>query len=446
MNRFKILISALLLAFSVTTLSAVTPQQSDSLHTKVWSVYAQGGVSMAKGLEIESINAPKGTDISTLYGLGVSYQFKPWVRMSLNYEYSKYTREQRYTSIQSFTTPQLSPPNMVLEEMFGGQTYYKVWTGYHNIDLTGDFNILELWKNRQNKWFNLYLSTGVGITLANGNGYDLAMGYEHWVDPNNVVSNSDYPEPLQLANNHEFYSWVTADNSRHSYKAAYIPVNLAAEFDVSPRVALGAKLMYKYVFSDEPFAPDHLMAAVATVRFNFVGAKHGYRSDKKRLADLRDSYNNLMDDYRNAQRECAENAAAQADRIRRLEDDNKLLRENLAECEAREPVIVESKEEVRSVQFLINSAIISDIEETRLLDFIETMKEDESITIQLVGEASVDGKADYNQKLSEARLAKVISIFEENGISRNRITSAEAIGADAGIDNAIARRVTITVE
>lgn len=458
MNNYKLLLCAGLLALSATALGAVTPQKSDSLHTKVWSVYAQGGISMAKGLEIESVNAPTGTDISPLYGLGFSYQFKPWVRMSLNYEYSKYSREQRFSSIQPITEPKLNLPDMELVEISGGQTYHKTWTGYHNVDLTGDFNILELWKKRQNKWFNLYLSTGVGVTMAYGNSYDISMGYEHWEDPSNYLREA-YAAPqvkatsdegpaggIQVGNNHEIYSWVNVDNNRHSYKAPYIPVNLAAEFDVSPRIALGAKLMYKYVFSDEVFAPDHLMAAVATVRFNLVGKKHGYLSDKKRYLSLKESYDTLRDKYRDAQKACADNAAALADRIKALEDENEALKNSLTKCEAEPKYIVEQAKPETSVQFLINSAEISGLEKTRFIDFIKKIKSEDNVTLQIVAEASADGKAEYNQKLSERRLAKVISMLKENGISEDRISFSEAIGASKGIFDPIARRVIIKLD
>lgn len=258
---------SLLLLGASAPLGAATAWRGDALHTGVWSVYAQGGAVMAGGLAIESVNAPRMTDVSPLFGGGVSFQFAPWVRLNLDYEYGSYTREQRYSSIQSFDKPQLSFPDMVLDELFGGQAYHETWTVFHDASLTADFNILELWQNRVDKRFNLYLGAGVGYGLAIGNSYDISLGHEIWSDPDN------YTGSLQVGNSHEIYSWVDVSNTPHDYKAPYIPANLSAEYDITPHFSVGARAMYRYVFSEDPFAPKHLMGAALTLRLNFAGKK-----------------------------------------------------------------------------------------------------------------------------------------------------------------------------
>lgn len=256
MNKLRFIITAGLLALSVATLSARTPQEGDPLLRNQWSLYLQGGATMAEGLAIESVNAPAITDYSPLYGLGVSYHANPWLRLSLNYEFTKYNREQRYSSFQPLSQPQLSFPDMELSEMSGGRVYNRTWNNFHNIDFTFDLNIPGLWADRGCTWFNLYLSTGFGYSIANGNSYDLSMGYERWTDKN------------MYSENQEIYNWVNADNVRHEFMAPYVPANLALEFNLSSSVTIGAKALYKYMISDDKFAPKHLMSAVAVVRFN----------------------------------------------------------------------------------------------------------------------------------------------------------------------------------
>lgn len=256
MKITNILIGMGFLAFAGSPAEA-SAQDYDSLRTGTWSVYAQGGVAWAGGVAMKSVSAAAGTSVSPLVGAGLSYNIRPWVRLGLNYEFSKYKREQRFSDFQPLE-PELNNGTPV--ENTGGLAYRNMWTHYHNVDLTAEFNLMELWPNRSSKRFNLYLGTGGGLTVAEGNTYALSMGYERYME----------------GTNHVIYDWMRANNHRHSFQSLYVPVVLSAEYDVTPRWAVGVRGSGKYLFTDHDCAPKNLWGAGVTVRHTFGAARRGF--------------------------------------------------------------------------------------------------------------------------------------------------------------------------
>ena len=65
--------------------------------------------------------------------------------------------------------------------------------------------------------------------------------------------------------------------------------------------------------------------------------------------------------------------------------------------------------------------------------------------LSLVAEASTPGGEEYNVRLSERRLRRVVEILVSEGLSAGDLRPATAIGARNGKDSSEGRRVTITV-
>lgn len=280
MKKVRIILCACLVA-CVTLVTDAGAQDYKCLRTNTWSIYGQGGVSWATGLEFQNVNPSTATSIAPELGAGVNYNLRPWIRLGLNYEFSKYKREQRFNALQP-VAPTLDIPGFNLAENNGGMAYRKMWTQYHNADFTIDFNVVQLlWNNRKSGRFNLYLGSGIGMMFANGNTYAIGMGDERWVDPNN------YAAEHQVKDNWASLAWVTVDNNRHHFEERYVPIVLTAEYDVSSRVTLGVKGQYKSLISPEAaLAPDALCAAAFVVRYNILGPRHGVSSYKRKYEEL----------------------------------------------------------------------------------------------------------------------------------------------------------------
>ena len=158
---------------------------SGTYRTCTWSLYGEAGATMSHGIGISNVNAAPWTSVSPEIGAGVSFNIRPWIRLGLNYDFSKYARELRFNKLQPLDTPagdgtidtdgthtgdlsgdfsgEIIPDidgtpagDRLLLEKTGGLAYTKMWAHYHATDLTLEFNVMEIWKNRTDKRFNLY--------------------------------------------------------------------------------------------------------------------------------------------------------------------------------------------------------------------------------------------------------------------------------------------------
>ncbi len=412
------------------------PLEYKALRTNTWSVYAQGGVSWATGLKFKSVNPAAGTSMAPEVGVGVNYNLRPWIRFGLNYEFSKYKREQRLENFEAVKTSFDGTASGITQNTVnnGGIAYRNLWNMYHNVDLTAEFNIMELWPNRSCNRFNLYAGTGIGMMFARGNTYTIGMGNEQWIDPNNATGN---------VGNWASYTWVKAENSRHNYNSVYVPMVLSAEYDVMPRLTLGVKGQYKALLSSDDFAPDGLAAAAVVVRYNFVGAKKGACAGDKLYKETLDKCNELRAEVARTREVEAESRKA----LDAANAENEQLKQQLRDCTKAVADCESKKTEGKGLTILFenNSSKLSDADIERLNKFAGALKADEQVTINIVGEASSEGNAAKNQVLSEKRLANVVSILAGNGVDGARIQSAKAIGDASNVSGPSHRKVEITV-
>lgn len=409
--------------------------------TNTWSIYAQGGASWADGVDMQNVNAAAGTLTNPLVGGGLNYNIRPWLRLGLNYEFSQYGREQRFAEYQPISTDFLKNQGMTLVESGGGKAYSKMWTQFHAADFSVEFNIAELWQNRKAQWFNAYLGTGFGYMMANGNSYDIAMGYAVWEDPNNVVNG------VRVGNSYESTSWLTAHNTRHAFNSPYVPATLSLEFDVTPRFTIGAKAGLMYLLNTADYAPKFVETAGLVLRINLLGKKQGYFTYKSRYNKLSNDYTDLNDKYAKAlakAKEDSEAAASKEDRmqdnINALEAANNDLRKANEDCAAEKKLVVLD----HTVFFELNSSVISEEQKAALVDYIrKTKAQTPDACFTICGEASVEGATDYNRSLSDRRLQSVVRVFNEEGIGYDRILNSKSIGESNGIEGPEGRRVVI---
>ena len=272
---------------------------SGTYRTCTWSLYGEAGATMSHGIGISNVNAAPWTSVSPEIGAGVSFNIRPWIRLGLNYDFSKYARELRFDKLQPFGD---SARDRLLLEKTGGLAYTKMWTQYHAADLTLEFNVMEIWKNRTDKRFNLYAGAGFGWLFARGNTYNIAMGNERWKEK--------YKETTDI--------WLKAENTRHNYNTGYVPMLVSAEFDVSPIVTFGLQGNYKRLLKCDN-APKGIGTVSMVVRLNLLGGKSGYKSKARRLRESEDALAAMRD----------MNAAIKED----CEDSVHSLKDDLAESE-----------------------------------------------------------------------------------------------------------------
>lgn len=393
------------------------------VRTTTWSIFAQGGLSRAGGVWYGNIDAKDSYIYSPALGGGVDFTIRPWVRIGAEYKWSRYRREQRFSSVA---------PVMPVK------TYGNYMMNHHNVALSADFNVMEFWPRRQAQWFNIWVGTGLGYMMADGNEYGI------WF--NNTITQNGVTTPITGNVNINNSSSVTVSgnlttkNDHSAFDRFFIPTSVEAEFDVSRKFTIGLKAEMDWVLSRKEIAPKAIAYGLVTLRYNFVAGKAKkmkpyFNSQISSLNARINDIQRMADTYK------ARAEKAEADN-KRMSDENANLQRRLKECEDSKANLVVQKPS-HIVLFENNSSVITPNELQSLKSFASKYL---GKRLSLVAEASTPGTERHNQNLSEARLKSVIKVLEELGFSINDLRPRVAIGSQNGISGAEGRRVTVTVE
>ena len=457
MNRLLTLTVIVLLFVPIIDIGA-QERGSGTYRTCTWSLYGEAGATMSHGIGISNVNAAPWTSVSPEIGAGVSFNIRPWIRLGLNYDFSKYARELRFDKLQPLgdfagdgtididgnlsgdILPDIDGSvtgDRLLLEKTGGLAYTKMWTQYHAADLTLEFNVMEIWKNRTDKRFNLYAGAGFGWLFARGNTYNIAMGNERWKEK--------YKETTDI--------WLKAENTRHNYNTGYVPMLVSAEFDVSPIVTLGLQGNYKRLLKCDN-APKGIGTVSMVVRLNLLGGKSGYvskvsklRESENALAAMRDMNEAVKEDCEDSVHSLKDDLADSENEVARLKSElEDLKKENEALKSQSEEKPKMSRDTLGNicVMFDFDSSKLRKQAKTELDDFARNIKLTEGYELFVTGEASASGDSRYNLKLSELRIDSVISHLSKKGIDCSR-AYRQPLG-DTGKDSSkSAQRVTILI-
>lgn len=457
MNRLLTLTVIVLLFVPIIDIGA-QERGSGTYRTCTWSLYGEAGATMSHGIGISNVNAAPWTSVSPEIGAGVSFNIRPWIRLGLNYDFSKYARELRFDKLQPLgdfagdgtididgdlsgdVLPDIDGKpagDRLLLEKTGGLAYTKMWTQYHATDLTLEFNVMEIWKDRTDKRFNLYAGAGFGWLFARGNTYNIAMGNERWKEK--------YKETTDI--------WLKAENIRHNYNTGYVPMLVSAEFDVSPIVTLGLQGNYKRLLKCDN-APKGIGTVSMVVRLNLLGGKSGYvskasklRKSENALAAMRDMNEAVKEDCEDSVHSLKDDLADSENEVARLKSElEDLKKENEALKSQAEEKPKMSRDTLGNicVMFDFDSSKLRKQAKTELDDFAKRIKSTEGYELFVTGEASASGDSRYNLKLSELRIDSVISHLSKKGIDCSR-AYRQPLG-DTGKDSSkSAQRVTILI-
>ena len=431
---------------------------SGTYRTCTWSLYGEAGATMSHGIGISNVNAAPWTSVSPEIGAGVSFNIRPWIRLGLNYDFSKYARELRFDKLQPLgdsagdgtididgnlsgdIVPDIDDKpagDRLLLEKTGGLAYTKMWTQYHAADLTLEFNVMEIWKNRTDKRFNLYAGAGFGWLFARGNTYNIAMGNERWKEK--------YKETTDI--------WLKAENTRHNYNTGYVPMLVSAEFDVSPIVTLGLQGNYKRLLKCDN-APKGIGTVSMVVRLNLLGGKSGYKSKSHKLRESQNALAAMTDVNEAVKEDCEDSVHSLKDDLADSENEVARLKSELEDLKKENEALKSQAEEKPKmsrdtlgnicVMFDFDSSKLRQQAKTELDDFAKRIKSTEGYELFVTGEASASGDSRYNLKLSELRIDSVISHLSKKGIDCSR-AYRQPLG-DTGKDSSkSAQRVTILI-
>ena len=465
MNRLLILTLTLTAILFVPLIDIGAQERgSGTYRTCTWSLYGEAGATMSHGIGISNVNAAPWTSVSPEIGAGVSFNLRPWIRLGLNYDFSKYARELRFNKLQPLDTPagdgtidtdgthtgdlsgdfsgEIIPDidgtpagDRHLLEKTGGLAYTKMWTHYHATDLTLEFNVMEIWKNRTDKRFNLYAGAGFGWLFAKGNTYNIAMGNERWKEK--------YKETTDI--------WLKAENIRHNYNTGYVPMLVSAEFDVSPIVTLGLQGNYKRLLKCDN-APKGIGTVSMVVRLNLLGGKSGYKSKASRLRESENALAAMRDMNEVLKDECEDSMSDLKDELAESQHEIEKLKSQLEGLKKENEELKTQVEEKPKHDTLDTGCAMFDFDSYKLRpqakaelnDFAKRLKSMEGYDLVVIGEASAIGDSGYNQRLSERRIDSVINYLGKKGIDCSS-AYRQALGDSRNDKSESAQRATILV-
>ena len=221
-----------------------------------WSVYVEEGATVAHGLGMKNVDAAPGIGLSFEAGAGAALNVCPWFRVGVNYDFSKYGREQRYSELSPLPSAGADGGeggNADAAGTYAGLAYARMKASYHAVDMTLEVNLLDLLSHRHGGRFDLYAGAGLGWFFARANTYTVSMGQDRWSD--------GYKETVD--------TWLDAANTRRNFDACYVPLRLCAEYGLGRRVTVGLGGDYKWMlWRDNDLSPLGVASVSAVLRIN----------------------------------------------------------------------------------------------------------------------------------------------------------------------------------
>ena len=412
-------------ALAVSAMAGLQAQTyNDTVRTHTWSVFAQGGLSYWRGMRGGDFY-PSRRPLTPDFGIGVNYNIKPWVRVGLKAEYTmlKSTGDAvRVASSQKegYMVNDRSTTLTTTIDRVQNRNNMNVFMA----DLHADFNVMDIWHNRKAQKFNLWIGTGVGYWHG-WNRHSQTFSYREEA----VAKGDGY-------NNVYNHNYLASQADKAQTNALYIPVSLAAEYDITPRWTAGIYAEGKLLPLKKDLTPKGIAMAGVRISYNFVGNK---------VKSYKSLYEDALAQQETLKRCCADKESALA-RLAEAQKENDKLKSQLVEAQNNKPAAVQSQECKKGhvVYFGAGKCDLSASEKIRLDQYIDEAKKNDN-KLLLVGEASKDGSAAKNQALSEKRLQSVLSYLNDKGIKNVRIGEKKAIGAQAQGDETF-RRVVIGEE
>ena len=400
---------------------------NSELRHRTWSVYTQGGLSWATGVWYRNLDAKRSYRQSAAAGGGFDLTIRPWVRVGAEYIWSRYRREQRPSALDAGSMPVKAYGNYMMN--------------LHNAKLGVGLNLMEMWPERQAQWLNIWAGTGAGYTFGRGNEYGIHFSSTQTqggrTTPLTGGASIGNDDAVTITGN------VRTTNRHERFNAFYIPASLHVEADLGRRLTVGVKGEMDWLLNRGDIAPKGYAFALVTLRYNLVPSRA-----KVQRAYYEGEISALGGRLESLRLEAARSSARAAEAeeaLRGSEARNADLQGRLSDCEermARAEAEASAAPPSHFVQFGHGSSSVEGSEAERLRAFARGVRGER---LSLVAEASTPGGEEYNVRLSERRLRRVVEILVSEGLSAGDLRPATAIGARNGKDSAEGRRVTITV-
>lgn len=426
MKRTSITLSVVAALMVAAPLRAQT--YNDSVRTRTWSVYGYGGVSSFHGMERVPLDLPR-KELAPDVGIGLAYNIRPWVRLSLNGSFTQLKDGGRGILSQQSAGTATVDGKQIATTLQADRLQRRMTQQLLDVDVMAEFNVMQCWPRRKAQWLNLYLGVGAGWLHGWNRNTETWSMHEQGTD-----QGADH-------NNAYVHNFVQSTDVEENYNAFVVPATLSLEFDVSRQLTLGLRGLYRYVPTNNVLAPDGTFGGGLVVRYNFVRSKSSL---------LRKQIYALYADLNAAHEDCEKTVAEL--KAKYDEDTQALLKEGQdlrAETERAKREVAEMIKSItgRSTRVLFDNASAEITPDGReiLTRVAQQLKDNPDRELMLIASASKTGKARQNKRLSDARLKAVREFLLDQGVTKKALKSQLSLGdrgMSASPDN---RRVIIDI-
>lgn len=425
MIKLRNILSVTAFLMIAVTLQAQT--YNDSVRTRTWSVYMQGGFSGYHGVRSELFDNSRKV-LSPDFDLGVKYNIRPWVRLGANAGYTMLKATGKH--ILSVVT---TDDNFMIDNRPGTlevkSDRLQNRNGAHllGLDINADFNILQIWPKRKAQWLNLYAGAGVG--------------YMHgWNRNSQTWSYNERGTAIGDAYNHLYtHSYMKSTEGKKQFNALYIPLSLSLEFDVLRQLTVGVIGQYKCLPTKAEFTPKGIYSAGVVVRYNFVKSKNKLR--RNQVADLYSRLDAARVDCADEKDALQRQSVQQAQQLRGQVDE---LKRQLGEASR---LAGKKKEEASAVIYFENNSYeLSAEDDEKLRTLAGQLKADSEKKIMLIGSANAVGSKSLNRKLSSRRVEAVKQILLDQGVDEARFKTQVSLGDSGMTTSPDCRRVIVVTQ
>lgn len=193
-------------------------------------------------------------------GATAYYQLSEYARLGLDYLYSSYNLEQRFSSAS------LDAQGRV--HLYGDQR-----VKWHRAGVKAELSLLRYIEPTLpcTKWLNLYLGTGLGVYTAYGSEYSIDATESGKV----IVDGKEYPltDDLTFTDVKQLViqskGSLSSTNKSLNTTKLYVPLSLSVEADIDPHFTVGVKGEFDFIVNKNWCTPDYVAPVLATLNYKF---------------------------------------------------------------------------------------------------------------------------------------------------------------------------------
>ena len=202
------------------------------------SVGLSGGAAWNFGSSFKNVGANEANVLQPVLGADVAVKVMPRMRISLNFDFSRMIREQLNSTLEPIA-------GSVLPGSVEGTVYNDFKMRFLAVGAMAEYDVLPA-----GGLLSLYVGTGCGFLLADGNTWALSV--------RNEMRSDNWTSTVS----------VNGKNQLHNFGAPFIPARMSLECRILPQMSICAGGTSRLILSKNTLAPKVQVFATLGIRLD----------------------------------------------------------------------------------------------------------------------------------------------------------------------------------